>query len=224
MRLLNKKSPLLGDCGSCALPDANQCQTAIQIYNDYYAMILLTVRKTFLKWKIPFIEQDIEEVAGNTLAILFDNRCQALKNYKPNLGLTPVGYLRMKAVNEVTKYIRIKKLFSPKTQKDLMSIDDIDPLLVECDAENMLDMKQKKQILCDAIDKLPSKYQLLIKYCFYDELPTPEICQIMKISVDSFHTRKHRALKKLESNIKKFLARNNMNDLLTEYILFYLGA
>jgi len=224
MRLLNKKHTLFDGCGSCELPDAHQCQTAKLIYDDYFAMILLTVRKTFSKWKIPFIEQDIEEVAGNTLAILFDHQCQPLKKYNPNLKLTPAGYLRMKAVNEVTKYIRIKKLFSPKTQKDLMSIDDIEPLFVECDAEKMLDMKQKKQILCDAIDKLPSKYQLLIKYCFYDELPTPDICQIMKISVDSFHTRKHRALKKLESNIKKFLARNNMNDLLTEYILFYLSA
>jgi len=223
MKQIQNKISIFDDCGACQLPDANQCQKAKQIYKDFYAMILLTIRKTFLKWKVPFIDQDIEDIASKTLVTLFDKQCKVLKKYDFSLGLSPAGYLRMKAVNEVTLFIRSNDLFSIKKQKDLMSIDDIATLFVEFDGENAIDLKLKKQILSAAIEKLNSKYQLLIKYFYYDELTTNEICQIMKISVDSFHTRKHRALKKLENNIKKYLTRNNMNDLLKAYILFYLA-
>jgi len=215
MRWLKKtQDNIFANCPACKLPYSKTCETAQNISLKYDSMIILTIRKTFLRWQIPFKEEDIEDIASETNKSFYENKCNSSLS-------SPAVYLRMKTVNKIVEVIRKKDLFSIKNQNNMLQIDGIEPILDSFDEDDEIDTKKRKQIVRSAVEKLPVTYNMLVKLYYYDELSTSEVCKCLNISEDTFYTRNHRAIKILKKNILKFLKRKNMNDLLTKYIIFY---
>ena len=78
------------------------------------------------------------------------------------------------------------------------------PSTVRCATEDAYDQEKNQKVQL-AVRQLPSKYRDAVVLKYLEELPTPEILAILKITEQTLYTRLYRARNLLQQNLLEYL-------------------
>lgn len=132
--------------------------------------------------------------------------------------------LRSATDEELCQYLNISrdelhKLLAETALANMLSMDD--PIVdeegensryaliadkKEREPEDIVDRKQTKLLLAEAIDRLPEKERLVVSLFYYEELTLTEIADIMNLSPSRISQLHAKALYRMRATIKRSMA------------------
>ena len=98
-------------------------------------------------------------------------------------------------LNKLLQAVNMSQMISLDDYLDQNRETDFDPLSMEREArlpEQRLEVQELKEMLADAIKKLPEKERMVVTLYYYEELTLKEISVIMKVSesrISQLHTK-----------------------------------
>ncbi|EDP95786.1 sigma-70 family RNA polymerase sigma factor [Kordia algicida OT-1] len=160
-----------------------------------YAMLVTKYKAmTFtLAFRVVGNKEDAEEVAQDT----FVKAYKALDSFKGTSKFST--WLYRIVYNTSLDYIKKNKRVVLSEHIDEINESDIGTMQ---DAMSYLEAKEKKQMIENALLKLPEEERVLLTLFYFEELSLKEISEIVKISYDNVKIKLHRSRKKLYHILK----------------------
>jgi RNA polymerase sigma-70 factor, ECF subfamily len=138
---------------------------------------------------------------------VFIGAYQSLKNFKGESTLSTWIYritinaslLHLKRSSKRSLFQQLDTIMNSGKSKDslLLPKDDSHP-------ENILEDKQRAEVLHRAINSLPENQRIAFTLNKYDDLSYKEISDIMKLSIPAIESLLHRAREGLQKKLKNF--------------------
>ncbi len=122
------------------------------------------------------------------------------------------GFLRQMSKNETLNYLK-------KTLKDVERIRKVFEQYTDLDysTENGIDYKETKQLLDDAIDKLPAQQKLIYNLCTVQGRKQEDVANELKLSPHTVKTHLRDAMKSIRDHLQ---VRNGLR-LTTAFLLLF---
>lgn len=166
----------------------NDDQLAIkEIFHSYYGLVFKTIVRLCNDATLT------EDLAQNVFMRFWEKRQQL--NIKGPLA----PYIKRMAINEALGYLRKNKLATEEIEEQTL------PNLYANDADQDLLYEEVKEVLGQAVQKLPPRCQTVFKLSRYEELSYKEISKEMDISVKTVENQMGRALKLLRKMLSGYL-------------------
>ncbi|HYK76355.1 MAG TPA: sigma-70 family RNA polymerase sigma factor [Daejeonella sp.] len=162
----------------------------------------------FMALKMVNNKDDAMDLTVETFAKAFEN----LDKYKPDFAFST--WLFRIATNNCIDFIRKKKIHTTSIDSMIDEEGDERPLQIRADTLNPEETSIKKQQnaqLKEIVDKLPSRYRILIMLRYFDELSYDEIAQQLDLPLGTVKAQLFRA-RDLLSNIMNRNKKNLRSD------------
>lgn len=177
----------------------NKCTRLVQ---QYYKLVFRTVQKIYIARKIPHTPEDIEDRQQDIFEKLFEKNKKRLKQYNPELGLRLDRWITLIATRTMSDHLKAKK--NPLDKGDFrIPIEDSDKELGGISDDKRLDARQNLLLIAEAVENLPSPYDLVLKLGWFHGCSPKEISEILGKSVDNIYVLKSRAEKMLKKKMNK---------------------
>jgi len=167
------------------------------LVQEYWKMVFFTVRKVLLNKRVPFCEQDLENLRNEVFVQLLDKKCKKLNQYKEELGQGLTAWIKLVAVHTTINYIERKDPTSIGNQYARVSLEDIQERM-GYNVEKQLDARLALNEILDYMKQLPPRYQLVLKLHYFDGESVEKVAEVIQLPVKRTHTVLHRAREKLK--------------------------
>jgi len=195
---LQKKDQFL--LSRCIAGDKKAREKFVRKFSD---LIFRSVQHTFAAKHIQFNYSDLEDLHNTVFLTLFEKECKKLSQYKGTNGCSLATWIKIVAVRTVLNHIRRKGIDSIIWKKKQVALDDL-PELKSNDLEALtaLEKAEQQQFLQERIQKLPARDRLFLNLHFSKGYSIKEVAEVMQLSVENAYTIKHRAIKRLKSQLE----------------------
>jgi len=167
----------------------------------YWQMVFFTVRKVLMNKRVPFCEQDLENLRNDVFVQLLDKKCKKLRQYKEELGQGLTAWIKLVAVHTTINYIERKDPASIGNQYARVPLENIRERM-GYNSEKQLDARLALKEIVDFMKQLPARYQLVLKMHYFDGESIEKVAEVIKLPVKRTHTVLHRA----RENLKKVMS------------------
>jgi len=167
------------------------------LVQEYWKMVFFTVRKVLINKRVPFCEQDLENLRNEIFVQLLDKNCKKLRQYKEELGQGLTAWIKMIAVHTTINYLERKDPAGIGNQYARVSLEDIQERM-GYNVEKQLDARLELNDIMTFMKQLPARYQLVLKLHYFDGVPIEKVAEIIQLPVKRTHTVVHRAREKLK--------------------------
>ena len=178
--------------------------TIAEIYRNHLAFIKACVRKLGIQYAYPLADEDVEDIAQDTILKLHDG---ALANYRGEVSLR--GYLKITARTVFLDFIR------RRSNRDNRRAVELDPswMFLRNPVEDILGNPEKtvdEMILHDVFNlirqhllEIPETSRLIFTMIYDDAVPQVEIAERLGLSSAAVSTRYREALQYLRQKLEK---------------------
>jgi len=180
------------------------------LVQEYWEMVFFTVRKVLMNKRVPFCEQDLENLRNEVFVQLLDKKCKKLRQYKEELGQGLTAWIKLVAVHTTINFIERKDPTSIGNQYARIPLDDIQEKM-GYNTEKQLEARLALNEIVDFMKHLPARYQLVLKLHYFDGVCIEKVAEVIRLPVKRTHTVLHRAREKLK---KVIAAKDNNNALM----------
>jgi len=167
------------------------------LVQEYWKMIFFTVRKVLINKRVPFCEQDLENLRNEVFVQLLDKNCKKLRQYKEERGQGLTAWIKLIAVHTTINYIERKDPGGIGNQYSRIPIEDIQEKM-GYNAEKQLDARLALNETLECMKKISPRYQLVLKLHYFDGVSIEKVAEIIQLPVKRTHTVIHRAREKLK--------------------------
>ncbi|MBF0449254.1 MAG: sigma-70 family RNA polymerase sigma factor [Candidatus Magnetomorum sp.] len=167
------------------------------LVQEYWRMVFFTVRKVLLNKRVPFCEQDLENLRNDVFVQLLDKKCKKLRQYNEDLGQGLTAWIKLIAVHTTLNYIERKDPVGIGSQHALVPLETIQEKM-GVDIEAQMDARLTLNRVQNSLKLLPSRYQLVLKLFYFDNVSIEKVAQTIQLPVKRAHTVLHRAREKLK--------------------------
>jgi RNA polymerase sigma factor (sigma-70 family) len=169
-------------------------------------LVYATVQGVCKYYHVSFDQQDLEDWHNSIFLSLFDKSCWKLQQYQGTNGCTLASWVRVVAINHMKdNFRRIKDAFDHPDRSYpidwILGKQSRDP-----SALDQLEKAENQALIKKEMEKLPTRYRLILELNVYRELSMKEVARILKISENNAYSIKHRAIQSLKKN---FLRKKN---------------
>lgn len=195
MKRLNtdEERTLLYDCLFC-------CQRE-ELVKHYWRLVEHTAVKLFMMMRIPYTQDDIEDMRNEIFLKLLRKNCKKLWQYKDGRGRSLAGWVIMIANQTVLADFRRKGVLNFSNRYKLIPLDEASGIAAS--ENHPFDLKEREQIMLSAMNDLPAKSRLILKMHYLHGLSFDEIAAHLKMSKGAVYTAKSRAIDRLKDTVKK---------------------
>ena len=195
---LQKKDRFL--ISRCIAGDKKAREEFVRKFSD---LIFRSVQHTFTAKHVQFNFSDLEDLHHTVFLTLFDEECKKLSQYKGTNGCSLATWVKIVAVRTVLNHIRRKGIDSIIWKKKQVALDDL-PELKSNDLEALtaLEKVEQQQFLQERIQKLSARDRLFLNLHFSKGYSIKEVAEVMQLSVENAYIIKHRAIKRLKSQLE----------------------
>lgn len=183
------------------------CENCNKLIQQYWDMVYLTVKKTFLFKNVPFNEEDLEDLRNDVFLRLFEKKCSLLRQYQEDRGLRLSGWIIMIAAQTVMMYLRKMDRSGTLGGNNLISM--IEEMIEEMDPEYEIKRIEAREMLLmvkECMEELPHMERLVLKLHFFDGLSFSQITKFLKRTENNIYQIKYRGVK----NLKELMAAKGM--------------
>jgi len=181
-----------------------------ELVQEFWIMVNSVVIQTFKIYKVPYSDNDVEDLRNDVFIRLLDKNCKKLRQYTEDLGNGLAAWIKLIAIQTVQNHIRTNDIFNPVYRHSIQSLEELLNLF-DIPSENSQEkeflQKEKQLLLKKGIGKLSKPDALLMTLYYFDGFSLSDIASYMKKSRTAIDTQKSRALKKLKKIMKKLLKR-----------------
>jgi len=184
----------------CIAGDKKALEKFVRKFSD---LIFRSVQYTFTAKHIQFNYNDLEDLHNTVFLTLFENECKKLSQYKGTNGCSLATWIKIVTVSTVLNHIRRQGIDSIIWKKKQVALDDL-PELKSNDLEVLtaLEKVEQQQFLQERIQKLSARDRLFLNLHFSKGYSIKEVAEVMQLSVENAYTIKHRAIKRLKSQVE----------------------
>jgi RNA polymerase sigma factor (sigma-70 family) len=174
------------------------------LVQEYWKMVFFTVRKVLMNKRVPFCEQDLENLRNEVFVQLLDKKCTKLRQYKEELGQGLTAWIKLVAVHTTINFIERKDPTSIGNQYARIPLEDIQEKM-GYHSEKQMEARLALNEIVVFMKQLPARYQLVLKLHYFDGVSIDKVAEVIQLPVKRTHTVLHRAREKL----KKVMAEKN---------------
>ncbi|KPA11795.1 RNA polymerase sigma-70 domain protein [Candidatus Magnetomorum sp. HK-1] len=169
----------------------------VPLVQEYWKMVFFTVRKVLLNKRVPFCEQDLENLRNDVFVQLLDKNCKKLRQYKEERGQGLTAWIKLIVVHTTLNFIERKDPVGMGAQHSRVPLDYIQEKMgfnIEAQIDARISLSQVRENL----KKLPPRYQLVLQLHYFDAVPIEKVAKAIQLPVNRAHTVLHRAREKLK--------------------------
>jgi len=167
------------------------------LVQEYWKMVFFTVRKVLLNKRVPFCEQDLENLRNDVFVQLLDKNCKKLRQYKEEKGQGLTAWIKLIVVHTTLNFIERKDPIGMGSQNSRISLDYIQEKMgFNTDAQ--IDARMTLNLVRENLKKLPPRYKLVLQLHYFDAVPIEKVAKAINLPVKRAHTVLHRAREKLK--------------------------
>jgi RNA polymerase sigma factor (sigma-70 family) len=154
-----------------------------------------------------FSQQDLEDLHNTVFVQLFERNCRKLRLYAGKNGCSLASWIRMISVRTVLDRLRVDRdvMCNPRCCKP---VDDlVQELISDQDSpQDILEANEKRVLIEQGLQSLAPRDQLVIRLHCLDEQPLCRIAAILNVTEANIHSIKHRAIKRLKSELVRYIS------------------
>jgi len=145
--------------------------------------------------------EDAEEIAQDVFVEVY----RSLERFRGDSSLSTWVYriAVTKSIDCLRKRRRIKRFGAIKMMLGLAEVENQVAAPDDCNPERVLEEKERRAILAQALDSLPESQRVAITLIKYEELSYKEVAEVMGLSVSSVEALVHRAKLGLQSRLTR---------------------
>ena len=183
----------------CLSGDSKASERLVRQFSN---MVYRSVQYTLLAKNVSFNRHDLEDLHNTVFLRLFEQGCKKLRQYQGKNGCSLASWIRMITVRTVIDHLRKKGVDAIVWQKKRIPFEDLPELRADEDKFwDQIDKAERKRVLKDGMQRLPPRDRLFLKLHFEQGLSVAEVAETMKLTLNNAYTVKHRAIKRLKSNV-----------------------
>jgi RNA polymerase sigma factor (sigma-70 family) len=172
------------------------CGRGYGLVHQYWNLVYHTVRKTLIIKGVPFTDEDIKDLRNEVFVRLFDKECRRLRQYREGRGNGLSGWISLIACRTVLNYLRKKGFDSLTWQRCRIPIEG--KLQLKQEKPDLETVEEERQLIQDALKRLPSRDRLVLTLHYHYDLSLPEVASSIRRTLGATYTIKSRAIKRLK--------------------------
>lgn len=167
-----------------------------QFYVYFRPFVESVIKKIFLKKSIPFTDEDVEELRNDAFVKFFENNCENLRRYNPEVGLRPSHWIALLTSRSVLNHLRQKSLDGLSERQNRESMEVLEKAFGSED--NRLQAREVLMQIDAALPLLPNLERLVFKLHFFKGMSLKAIAISTQKSMTSVYAAKSRAIGRLK--------------------------
>jgi RNA polymerase sigma factor (sigma-70 family) len=184
----------------CIAGDKKAREKFVRTFSD---LIFRSIQHILTAKHIQFNYIDLEDLHNSVFLSLFEKDCHKLSQYKGINGCSLATWIRVVTVRMILNDIRKKGVDSISWKEKQVTLDILPELKSNNpEAQAVMEKEERVRFLQEKIRKLPPRDQLFLKLHFVKGFSIKDIAEVMQLSVDNVYTVKHRAIKRLKSQVE----------------------
>lgn len=165
-----------------------------ELLRRYRSLIYRCITKVTSRVSMALCEDDLDEIHAELCMNLLRDDMKKLRAYDPNRGVKLSTWVGMLAVNTAYDHLRKRARFPRLAQSEATSPE---PASAEPSPLDLLLGDERRRALTGLVRHLSSRDRRFVAL-YYDQALEPEqIAEIMRISVKTVYTKKHKIRAKL---------------------------
>jgi RNA polymerase sigma-70 factor (ECF subfamily) len=177
-----------------------------ELVREYWNLVYFTARETLLFHKIPYTNDDIDDLRVEVFLQLFKNNCRRLKQYDASKGLSLSGWIKLVANHTTLNEIKKRGVLELGKQNFRMPIDELREMLAY-NEKDRIEAREELKITLEAMEKLPARDREVLRLYFLECRSLEEIAESIGKSYGTASTIISRAKKKLRKLVEDKLNR-----------------
>ncbi|MHC2991015.1 RNA polymerase subunit sigma24 [Pontibacter sp. HJ8] len=182
--------------------DAEVVARVLEGEKELYELLMRRYNQTLYRTVRSYLkeEQDTEDAMQDTYLAAYEKLYQFRHDARFSTWLIRIG------INVALGKLRERKKFAPAPEPTETPHDNYPYLLTQSNfmnPENMAIRKEVKQLLEQAIDRMPEKYRVIYTLLEVEGMSSHEVTQCLDISESNAKVRLHRAKSMLKDSLYK---------------------
>ncbi|OGP55725.1 MAG: hypothetical protein A2V67_13380 [Deltaproteobacteria bacterium RBG_13_61_14] len=173
---------------------------------QYSRLIYYSIQRASQMKSYPVTPEELEDLFNEIFELLIRDDCKKLRQYRGDRGCSVATWLRTIATRHVLDHIRrsgrtyLRVDFEAESEAAVMESSLQEPAL---SPEEMLLIKEREEIVAQAIAELSEDDRRFVELYYLKELPPEDVAQALRVTVSTVYSRVNRLKSKISEKIQK---------------------
>jgi len=173
---------------------------------QYSRLIYYSIQRACQLKSYPVTPEELEDLFHEIFELLIKDDCKKLRQYRGDRGCSVATWLRTIATRHVLDHIRrsgrtyLRVDFEAESEEALAESSLQEPAL---SPEEMLLIKEREEIVSQAIAELSEEDRRFVELYYLKELPPEDVAQALRVTVSTVYSRVSRLKSKISEKIQK---------------------
>ena len=173
---------------------------------QYSRLIYYSIQRASQIKSYPVTPDEVEDLFHEIFELLIRDDCKKLRQFRGDRGCTVATWLRTIATRHVLDHVRrsgrtyLRVDFESESEEVLRESSMQDPALTP---EEMLLIKEREEIVGQAIAELSEDDRRFVELYYLRELPPEDVAQALRVTVSTVYSRVNRLKSKISEKIEK---------------------